>query len=141
MAILLALSLTGLVPATPSGASAPRAINLTASAEVKATLLLTFERVRHIPASAISGFDPAGLWYAYDVTTKTYWALGTMEPSSHVSERAAVELQDAGRFPIFRRLPGHHWMMDGLIGEPYCDAYTHSIIPDVVRALWFICGT
>lgn len=141
VAALIALCLTGLVPARSSGASAPRAINLAASPGVKVALITTFEIDRHVPPSAITGFVPGALWYAYDEITKTYWAVGSMDLSDHVSERVAIEMQDGGSNLIFRRLRGHHWTLDWTIGEPYCDGFTHSNVPSAVRILWGICGT
>jgi len=141
VAVLLALSGTELVSAGSSGATVARAVNLSASAGVKAALKSTFEIDEHVPTSAITGIEPGRLWYAYDGTTKTYWAVASMKLSEHVSEKVGIEMQDGGSQAIFARLRGHRWTVDRIIGEPYCIGFTGSNIPDVVRALWGICGT
>lgn len=63
-----------------------------------------------VPASGFAGVDRASAYYAYDFTTKTYWAAASLVPKGS-STPAQMSVQDQGSYLLFSRAKGHPWQV------------------------------
>ena len=62
----------------------------------------------NVPASGFAGVERASAYYAYDFTTKTYWAAASLVPKGS-STPAQVSVQDQGSYLLFARHKGGAW--------------------------------
>jgi hypothetical protein len=100
--------------AAPSASGAVQ--NLIVSAAMRSELLAAYAAFRNIPASDVQGV-PGSVYYAYQPTTGTYWALAKYEPASGDSQTVQVGFQDGGSDGFFKRSGSGAWQVS-LGGEP-----------------------
>lgn len=106
--------------------------NLVASASVKNALQAAYVAHSGLPADEIAGTAPSSVYYAYDPSTKTYWAIAAFVPTKHASDNTEVAMQDEGCCGVFTRPAGGAWTyMAGYLGVP-CPGQ----IPATMQALW-----
>ena len=127
---------TGAAPATTSTTSATAVQNLTVTPAVRAALTSTFVAYKDIPASYVSGTVPKSVYYAYDPTTGTSWALAQFTPSSTASQDALVGFQDGGSLGLYRMPSGGTWTVQ-TGGDPFACAEA-KFFPATVMAAWHL---
>jgi hypothetical protein len=96
------------VVATPieaAGGPAPGAENLPVTTAVRTALVDAGAAHYGLAASAFTGLGEGTTYYAYDLSTSTYWAGASLVPSPS-SYEAGVVVQDDGAYLIFDR-SGH----------------------------------
>jgi hypothetical protein len=54
----------------------------------------------------ITGPRPGTLYYAFDSSTASYWAIAWFDPSTHATQRTQVALQDGMAGAVFTRHSG-----------------------------------
>jgi len=82
--------------------------NLVATGAVKQQLVAAAAAQLHLAASDFSGLEPGTTYYAYDFTTRTYWAAGSLVPSPR-SQKAQIAVQDNGSYDLFSQPKGGQW--------------------------------
>ena len=121
------------VPATSS--TTPSVQNLAVTAAVRHELLVAGAASHHLVAADYTGLAAGMTFYAYDPTTRTYWAAARLVPSPS-SQAAQVASQDDGSYNVFVKASGRAWVAypDGLGGV----AGTHCaiVVPLPVRLAW-----
>jgi predicted lipoprotein with Yx(FWY)xxD motif len=131
---VLTLSVFG---ASLAAAGAPGvAKNLIVSPAVRASLLDAGAAYHHLPVKDYVGLDKGMTYYAFDVTTKTYYAAAGLDPSP-TSLQAQVGAQDDGGYNLFVRANGaKKWTIynDGLGASE--DAKCPITIPSAVLKVW-----
>lgn len=136
-ALCSGLEVSPLVPGT-TGSLTAGAENLVLTSAVKAALVAAAAAYWKLPPSAFSGLNPGTAYYAYDVSTQTYWAGAGLIPSPS-SQEAGVVVQDDGGYVIFHRPGVGGWQAqeDGLAGAMgvTCAKY-HVSVPAAVLAVW-----
>jgi len=93
-------------PAVAAPSPTPTGIqNLVISSAEKGELTAAFVAMRAISLSDIAGGGPeaGSVYYAYDPSTDTYWALATFAASSSASMNAQVGFQDGGGTGMFKK--------------------------------------
>ena len=130
---------TGAAATTTTGAatsttSATAVQNLAVTPAVRAALTSTFVAYKNIPASYVAGTVPNSVYYAYDPTTQTSWALAEFTPSSTASQNALVGFQDGGSLGLFSMKAGQAWtVQNGFIPFPCSEV---KFFPATVVAAW-----
>jgi hypothetical protein len=131
------LEISPVVPGT-TGALTAGAENLVLTAAVRSALVAAAAAYWKLPPSAFSGLRPGSAYYAYDISTQTYWAGASLIPSPS-SQEAGVVVQDDGGYVVFHRPAAGAWQAqeDGLAGSEgvTCATY-HVSIPADVLAVW-----
>jgi hypothetical protein len=103
-----------------------------ASASVKSALQAAYVAHNGLPANEIAGTAPNSVYYAYDPSTKTYWAIAAFVPTKNASDNTEVAMQDEGCCGVFTMPAGGAWTyMAGYLGVP-CPGQ----IPATMQALW-----
>jgi hypothetical protein len=121
----------------PVATTSPTAVqNLTVSDSVRTSLTASYVAFRHISTSDVAGTAPGSVYYAYDPTTKTYWALATFTPSSTASQQTLVGFQDGGSIGMFTMPAGASWSVSQA-GEPSI-CLEAKYFPAPVLAVWNI---
>jgi hypothetical protein len=115
---------------TPSAAISP-AKNLEATNSLKSQLVAAFAPVHQVSVSEIGGTVPGSVFYAYDTSTSTYWAVAYFYGSKNDSANVANSFQDAGSDGVFSRLASGTWRFRGA-GFPM----NTCVIPAAVRKVW-----
>jgi hypothetical protein len=82
------------------------------------TAYLAFRGGISLSDVAGAGPMPGSVYYAYDPTTDTHWALADFEPSSTASLDVQVGFQDGGGRAMFRKTGAGAWQV-GTPGVPY----------------------
>jgi hypothetical protein len=96
-------------PATSGSTQASTgAQNLVATAAIKTQLLAAGAALHKLPASDYTGLTKGDTYYAYDSSTKTYWA-GTQLLASSTSQQAQIGNQDDGAYLVFHRSGSRPW--------------------------------
>jgi hypothetical protein len=105
------------------------------SATDKSFLTAAFVAYTHLPAQDIAGTTPGSVYFAFDPTTGTYWALASFSPTPTAALHTQVALQDGGNIGVFSRKAGSAWTMLSTGGAvPFCVSKTQ--IPPGVVAVW-----
>jgi hypothetical protein len=117
---------------TPTTGAGPR--NVAATVATKAALQSAFVAYTKVPAGDIAGTQAGTVYYAYDPTTRTYWALATFTPSATASQDTLVGMQDGGSTGVFRQPAGGGWTMLTTGSFPFCPSRTP--LPAAVRTVW-----
>jgi len=117
--------------ATPAASGAVH--NLLVSADVRGELLADYAAYRKIPASDVRGV-PGSVYYAYQPSAGTYWAMASYEPTSGDSLSVEVGFQDGGGDGFYKRTGNGPWqVIQG--GEPeICEEL--KFFPQQVLAAW-----
>lgn len=129
------LASSTLVPleAAAASSSQPTARNLAISGPVTVELVDADAAFKHLPADDFIGLREA--YYAYDVTTSTYWGAAQVVPSA-TAFQAQVSSQDDGGYTVFHKAPHDAWVaVDDGMGGQGCAQY-HVGIPPAVLAVW-----
>jgi len=131
----------GLSPSSTPGLSASPTEstgieNLLVSSAVRSQLTATFEALKKISASDVSGTVPDSVYYAYDEVTKTYWALARFLPSRTAPLDVVVDFQDGANMGLFTKIGSGPWQVQ-LGGEPAV-CVEKRFFPKAVLAVWAI---
>jgi DNA-binding beta-propeller fold protein YncE len=110
--------------------------DVVATPAVKSQLVKAFVSGWHLKASQVAGTAPGSLYYAYDVTTRTYWAEAAFLPAK--GDPPAM-MQDAGAFGVFSRPASGGWKFLGSSLPITCREL--SAVPPAVLALWGVAPT
>jgi hypothetical protein len=127
---------TGGSTTTTGAPSTPAISNLAATGQVKAGLIAAFVAMKQIPAADVPGTAPGTVYYAYDSTTKTYWAFADFDLASNASYQTQVGFQDGGSQGLFSMTAGSPWFVQTGGNPTYCDQA--SFFPAAVLAVWNI---
>jgi hypothetical protein len=123
---------TGSGSSTTSTAASGGPQNLAASASVKNALMGAYVAHNGLPADEVAGTAPNSVYYAYDPSTKTYWAVAAFVPTKNASYNTEVAIQDEGCCGVFTRPAGGAWTyMAGFLGVP-CPGQ----LPAAIESLW-----
>lgn len=129
-----ASTITSPAPSTVGPPTSGPAEDLVATASIKAALVNAFATYDHIPLPDVSGTYPGSVYYAYDPSDRTYWALATMQPQAAAPTDVVVKFQDGADRAIFAHRSGSAWSVVSLVGEPPCLA--RQGLPPAIESLW-----
>jgi hypothetical protein len=131
----------GAVTAVPAATPNPSASadqggvqNLVASNSVQTQLINVFAAYKQIPMSEMTGIQQGTLYYAYDPSTGTYWAMANFNVSAAAPQSVQVDLQDGGNMGMFKMTGGGGWQMELGAVPPVC-AYG-PFFPAAVLGAW-----
>lgn len=111
-------------------------MNLPATAQIKADLKGAFIARKHIAAQDVVGTTPGSVYYAYDNSTKTYWAQAHFDLSPTASEQVMVGWQDGGGTGLFAMAADSPWSARTGGFPTYCGEVTY--FPPAVLTVWGI---
>jgi hypothetical protein len=121
--------------------------NLVISAPTKQSLLTTWLASDPggvgLSAKDVAGTAPGQVYYAYDASISTYFAVVAFQPSSSLFQQAptpttkAKLLQLLGYDYVFSLQTGSTWALLGFIPKGYCPGVW---VPVEVLAVWGMCG-
>jgi len=115
---------------TTSGA----AQNLAATAAVKSSLTAAYVAHNGLPANEVAGTAPGSVYYAFEPSTNTYWAIASFVPTSGASQQTQVAMQDDGCCGVFTQPSGGSWKFQAsFLGEP-CPGQ----VPADLETLWHL---
>jgi len=117
--------------ATPSASGAVQ--NLLVSAAVRGELLADYAAYRKIPASDVQGV-PGSVYYAYQPSAGTYWAMASYEPASGDSLSVEVGFQDGGGDGLYKRTGNGAWQVSQGSAPEICTEL--RFFPQQVLAAW-----
>jgi hypothetical protein len=129
-----ATTITSSAPSTNGPSTTGSAEVLAASAPIEAALVNAFITYDHIPARDVAGPYPGSVYYAYDPSDRTYWAMATMQPQASAPTNVMVKFQDGANRVIFARRNGSGWSVVNLVGEPPC--LVRQGLPAAIESLW-----
>jgi len=134
--VLVAIALVA-IPSAAAAEPAAGAENLALTSAVRTALVDAGASHYGLASSAFTGLGQGTAYYAYDLSTSTYWAGASLVPSPTSSE-AGVVVQDDGAYLIFDRPAHGAWQAHDVgysdtVGD--CAAY-HVSIPAAVVAVW-----
>ncbi len=110
--------------------------NLPVSNTVKSQLTSAYEAFNKFKATDVIGTAPNSVYYAYDPSSGTYWAMSGFVPSQEASYQVHVSMQDAGAFGWFSQKSGGNWRARNGSFPPWCHA--DQFFPSGVLAVWSI---
>ena len=99
---------------------------------LSAALINAFAAYDHLPSQDVVG--TTSVYYAFDPSTGTYWALATMDPRLSAPAAVLVKFQDGANRAIFAARTGSGWSVVSLVGEPPCLA--RQGLPGAVESRW-----
>jgi hypothetical protein len=134
-------------PAATAAASQPAAApsptptgiqNLVISSAGKSDLTAAYVALRGISFSDLAGGGPeAGtVYYAYDPSTDTYWALARFAPSSTASLDVQVGFQDGGSYGMYKKAGSGSWQVQQPGFPEICGEA--KFFPQAVLTVWGI---
>ncbi len=134
---VIAVSCLVALPAAAAAGPTPRAENLAVTSAVRTALVDAGSKHYGLASSDFTGLGQGTTYYAYDLSTLTYWAGASLVPSPS-SPQAGVVVQDDGAYLIFDRTAHGAWQARDVgyldtVGD--CAAY-HVVIPAAVVAVW-----
>ncbi len=87
---------------------------------------------KNLPASQVAGTAPNSVYYAYEPSTKTYWAIASFLPNASATMQTQVAMQDDGCCGIFSTQTLSSWnLVARFLGEPCAGQ-----IPADLMTLW-----
>jgi hypothetical protein len=110
--------------------------NLPVSNTVKNQLTASYVAFRSFKATDVIGTAPDSVYYAYDPSSGTYWAMAEFVPSQEAGYQVKVSMQDAGGFAWFSQKSGGNWKPRNGSFPPWCHA--DQFFPSGVLAVWAI---
>jgi hypothetical protein len=122
----------GATPAVPGGVH-----NMVISSAERGELTAAFVDIKGISVSDVGGGGPrpGTVYYAYDPTTDTYWALAQFEPSSTASFDVQVGFQDGRGVGMFRKSGAGPWQAQLVASIPFsCNEV--KFFPPEVLMIW-----
>jgi hypothetical protein len=87
-----------------------------------------------IHPSDITGTAANSVYYAYDPSTQTYWALASFVPSTTASEQVLVGMQDGGDQGLFTMVARGGWQLARGTVPAICGE--QKFFPPAVISLW-----
>ena len=134
--VLIAFTLVA-SPAMATAEAAAAAENLPLTSTVRAALVDAGASHYGLASTAFTGLGQGTAYYAYDISTSTYWAGASLVPNPR-SPKAGVVVQDDGAYLIFDRTAPGPWQVHDVgysdtVGD--CAAY-HVSIPAAVVGVW-----
>jgi hypothetical protein len=102
---------------------------------VRSELIDAVAAVEHLTPDSYTGLRPGSAFYAYDATTRTYWAGAALVPSAS-SQRAQVSVQDDGSYRLFTRPAGGAWSVQDVGLTGIAGTKCPVAVPTAVLALW-----
>jgi hypothetical protein len=108
--------------------------NLVASNSVQTQLINAFAAYKQIPISEMTGIQQGTLYYAYDPSTSTYWAMAIFNVSAAAAQSVQVDLQDGGDMGMFKMTDGGVWQVERGGVPPVCSY--GPFFPAAVLAAW-----
>lgn len=123
-------------PPVPGGVQ-----NLVISSAEKSELTAAYVALRGISLSDIGGAGPlpGSVYYAYDPTTDSYWALADFEPSSMASLNVQVSFQDGEGLAMYRMAAGGSWQVETAGNPTFCAEV--KFFPTAVLEVWSMSTT
>jgi hypothetical protein len=121
--------------------------NLIISAATKQSLVTTWLSTnpggQGISAKDVAGTAPGQVYYAYDVSISTYFAVAAFQPSSALLKQARTatgkaklrQFQDYDY--VFSLQTGSTWTLLGVVPKGYCPG---EWVPAPVLTVWGMCG-
>jgi hypothetical protein len=103
---------------------------------VKNQLTAAYVAFHGFKATDVIGTAPNSVYYAYDPSSGTYWAMSGFVPSQEASYQVHVTMQDAGAFGWFSQKSGGNWKARNGSYPPWCHA--DQFFPSGVLAVWAI---
>jgi hypothetical protein len=91
--------------------------NLVVDASVRSSLTAAFVGFKQIESTDVAGTEAGSVYYAYDPSTGTYWAMARFVPSATASQNVLVGFQDGGNIGLFTRTGTGIWQV-AMAGEP-----------------------
>ena len=116
--------------------SKPGVQNLPVSDTVKKQLTAAYVAFHGFKATDVIGTAPNSVYYAFDPSSGTYWAMSGFVPSQEASYQVHVTMQDAGAFGWFSQKSGGNWKAHNGSFPPWCHA--DQFFPGGVLAVWSI---
>jgi hypothetical protein len=110
--------------------------DVVATPAVKSQLVAAFVSGWRLRAAQVAGTAPGSLYYAYDLTTRTYWAEAAFLPAK--GDPPAL-MQDAGAYGIFSRPARGTWRFLGSSLPISCREL--SAVPPAVLDIWGVAPT
>jgi len=96
--------------ASSSSTDGDVAVSLAATPALRSTLRGAYVAARPgVRLREVEGPRHGTLYYAFDRTTKTYWAIAWFDPSSHAREQTATKFQFGMGGAIFKRKVSGRW--------------------------------
>jgi hypothetical protein len=102
--------------------------------EVMASLTSAFLGSKQLAATDVSGTAPNSVYYAFDPSTMTYWAMVTFQPSSQASPQVQNRFQDGGSMGLFSMPTGGSWSVRS--GSVPTSCAQVAFFPAAVLAAW-----
>jgi hypothetical protein len=139
-----ATTAVGTAPAGQSAAPTPSASptesagieNLLVSSDLRSQLTAAYVALRQIPGSDVSGTRPDSVYYAYDQSTNTYWAMADFMPAKTAPQNVLVNFQDGGSSGLFTKAGSGPWQVrEGGIPAVCVES---EFFPKPVLAAWSI---
>jgi hypothetical protein len=93
-----------------------------------------FAAYKQIPMSEMTGIRQGSLYYAYDPSAGTYWAMADFDVSANAPQAVLVNLQDGGSTGMFKMTGGGAWQMQLGAVPPVCA--DGKFFPSAVLAAW-----
>jgi hypothetical protein len=121
-------------PRSTTSTSAPGLQNLTVTDAVRTQLTTAFVAYKHLDPSEITGTVQNSVYYAYDPSTQTYWALASFVPSTTAPQQVLVGMQDGGADGYFKMVGGGAWQVS--LGEYPSICGEQKFFPPTVISLW-----
>ena len=125
-------STTQTTAASSTSTTSGAAQNLAATAALKSELTAVYVAKNSLPASQVAGTAPNSVYYAYEPSTKTYWAIASFVPNSSATMQTQVAMQDDGCCGIFSTQTLTSW---SLVAR-YLGAPCPGQIPADLMTLW-----
>ena len=122
--------------ASTTSTSGPGIQNLPVSNTVKNQLTAAYVAFHSFKATDVIGTAPNSVYYAFDPSSGTYWAMSEFVPSQEAGEQVHVTMQDAGAFGWFSQKSGANWKARNGSFPPWCHA--DQFFPSGVLAVWAI---
>lgn len=108
--------------------------NLPVTDELRTQLVAAGAALHHTKPSDYTGLAAGLTYYAYDPSTKTYWAGARLEPKQN-AEQAQVASQDEGSYLLFTRTATGSWSATD-VGQTGPDSTCAKTPPAAVALAW-----
>jgi len=96
--------------ASSAGSDGDVAVSLPATPSLRTALRGAYVAARPgVRLGEVAGPRHGTLYYAFDRTTRTYWAIAWFDPSSHAREQTAVKFQFGMGGAVFKRKASGEW--------------------------------
>jgi hypothetical protein len=83
--------------------------NLPATPAIKGALTAAYVAHNGLPATEVAGTAPNSVYYGFEPSTNTYWAIAGFVPTANASMQTQVAMQDEGCCGVFSMTTGGSW--------------------------------